>query len=165
MSGAAHSFKSEFLRTFVERGAYYDCSAPEDLDALHKNIDEAAKADAAGDFPLRARKHIEFHRILARMTGNPIMVIVMNGVLDVLQHYIDTIGNYQNAFVLPSRRRFMKHMEEGDVEAAVAEMETSLKRLQRSYLSRAEGDAAAAAAPALPRKRAPRPAAKKAAAT
>jgi len=34
MSAAAHSFKSEFLRTFVERGAYYDCSAPEDLDAL-----------------------------------------------------------------------------------------------------------------------------------
>jgi tyrosyl-tRNA synthetase len=31
---ATHSFKSEFLRTFVERGAYYDCSAPEDLDAL-----------------------------------------------------------------------------------------------------------------------------------
>ena len=27
-------FKSDFLRTFVERGAYYDCSAPEDLDAL-----------------------------------------------------------------------------------------------------------------------------------
>jgi tyrosyl-tRNA synthetase len=34
MPAAAHSFKSEFLRTFVERGAYYDCSAPEDLDAL-----------------------------------------------------------------------------------------------------------------------------------
>ena len=33
MSGAGHSFKSDFLRTFVERGAYYDCSAPEDLDA------------------------------------------------------------------------------------------------------------------------------------
>src|SRR5271156_2096611 len=34
MSGAGRSFKSEFLRTFVERGAYYDCSAAEDLDAL-----------------------------------------------------------------------------------------------------------------------------------
>jgi tyrosyl-tRNA synthetase len=33
MAGA-HDFRSEFLRTFVERGAYYDCSAPEDLDAL-----------------------------------------------------------------------------------------------------------------------------------
>ena len=32
MTGAP--FKSDFLRTFVERGAYYDCSAPEDLDAL-----------------------------------------------------------------------------------------------------------------------------------
>jgi tyrosyl-tRNA synthetase len=31
---SAHQFRSEFLRTFVERGAYYDCSAPEDLDAL-----------------------------------------------------------------------------------------------------------------------------------
>jgi tyrosyl-tRNA synthetase len=32
MTGA--QFKSDFLRTFVERGAYFDCSAPEDLDAL-----------------------------------------------------------------------------------------------------------------------------------
>ena len=31
---AAPQFQSEFLRTFVARGAYYDCSAPEDLDAL-----------------------------------------------------------------------------------------------------------------------------------
>jgi tyrosyl-tRNA synthetase len=31
---AAPQFRSEFLRTFVERGAYYDCSAPQDLDDL-----------------------------------------------------------------------------------------------------------------------------------
>jgi len=30
----AHRFKSDFLRSFEARGAYYDCSAPEDLDAL-----------------------------------------------------------------------------------------------------------------------------------
>jgi len=30
----APQFQSEFLRTFVARGAYYDCSAPEELDAL-----------------------------------------------------------------------------------------------------------------------------------
>jgi len=34
MSATAHNFKSEFLRTFVARGAYYDCSGAEDLDAL-----------------------------------------------------------------------------------------------------------------------------------
>ncbi|MEI9993216.1 MAG: tyrosine--tRNA ligase [Rhizomicrobium sp.] len=31
---AAPQFRSDFLRTFVERGAYYDCSQPDDLDAL-----------------------------------------------------------------------------------------------------------------------------------
>jgi tyrosyl-tRNA synthetase len=30
----APQFKSDFLRTFVERGAFYDCSEPDDLDAL-----------------------------------------------------------------------------------------------------------------------------------
>jgi tyrosyl-tRNA synthetase len=30
----APAFQSEFLRNFVARGAYYDCSAPADLDAL-----------------------------------------------------------------------------------------------------------------------------------
>ena len=111
-------------------------ATPEDLQALQRNIDEAAGADAQGDFPLRAQKNLEFHRILTRITGNPIMVIVMSAVLDVLQHFIATIGEYENAFVLPSRRRFMKHMAAGDVDSAVKEMENSLKRLQRSYLSR-----------------------------
>jgi tyrosyl-tRNA synthetase len=31
---AIHEFRSEFLRSFVARGAYYDCSAPAELDAL-----------------------------------------------------------------------------------------------------------------------------------
>ena len=31
---SAPQFQSNFLRTFAGRGAYYDCSAPEDLDAL-----------------------------------------------------------------------------------------------------------------------------------
>jgi tyrosyl-tRNA synthetase len=33
---AAPQFQSEFLRTFVARGAYYDCSGPEELDALFR---------------------------------------------------------------------------------------------------------------------------------
>ena len=113
-----------------------------DIAALQANIEEAEAALRAEDFPKRAEKNIEFHRILARMTGNPIMVIVMNGILDVLAEYIGKIGSYENAFVLPSRRRFMKHLQARDADAAAAEMQASLKRLQRSYLSRV-GDAAA----------------------
>jgi tyrosyl-tRNA synthetase len=34
---AAPQFQSEFLRTFVARGAYYDCSGPAELDTLFQN--------------------------------------------------------------------------------------------------------------------------------
>src|SRR3978361_1199318 len=34
---AAPQFQSEFLKTFAARGAYYDCSAPAELDALFAN--------------------------------------------------------------------------------------------------------------------------------
>ncbi len=66
------------------------------------------------------------------------MLIVMNAVLDVLRHFVGKIGDYESAFVLQSRRRFVKHMAEGDTDAAVAEMESCLKRLQKGYLSRIE---------------------------
>lgn len=120
----------------------------EDLKALWANIDEVVRASAAGDFNRRFELHLDFHRILAGMTGNPIMVIMMDGLLTVLRKFIESIGDYENSYVLPSRKRFMKHMEEGDTAAAVSEMEGSLKRLQRSYLSRIAHESASAARPA-----------------
>jgi hypothetical protein len=108
---------------------------PEDLQLLRDNILQVGKAKSDGNFQRRVETHLEFHRILARMTGNPIMVIMMDGLLSVLRHFVFSIGNYENAFVIPSRQRFMKCMEARDVEGAVAEMESSLKRLQKSYLS------------------------------
>ncbi len=125
----------------------------EDIKALWANIDEVIRASEAGDFNRRFELHLDFHRILAGMTGNPIMVIMMDGLLTVLRKFIESIGDYENSYVLPSRKRFMKHMEEGDTAAAVSEMETSLKRLQRSYLSRISDESAAAALPAVTRRR------------
>lgn len=116
-------------------------ATPQDIEELQRNIKEAEDAVGQGDFAARVEKRIEFHRILARMTGNPIMVTVMNGVLDVLADFVQRLGDHENAFVLPSRRRFMKYFVAGDAEKAVVEMEASLKRLQRSYLSRLNGEA------------------------
>jgi GntR family transcriptional repressor for pyruvate dehydrogenase complex len=139
-------------------------ATPEDLAELYRNIEQAQAATTAGDFDLRSKTHIDFHRILARMTGNPIMVVMMDALLTVLLHFIRSIGEKDNPYTLPSRRRFMKHMEEGNVEAAVSEMETMLKRLEKSYLSRLEPLAPADAAPVPPAPRAARTPARKAAA-
>jgi DNA-binding FadR family transcriptional regulator len=125
-------------------------ATPQDIEELQQNIAEAAQASAEGDFQRRAEINLDFHRILARMTGNPIMVIMMDGLLKVLGQFIQSIGEYENTFVPPSRKRFIKHLKDGDAEAAVAEMEANLKRLQKGYLSRV--DEAMAPAPSARRR-------------
>jgi GntR family transcriptional repressor for pyruvate dehydrogenase complex len=126
-----------WLESVIVREACQRATA-DDLLELQRNIDEAEAAHARGDFEERVARHLDFHRILARMAGNPIMMLMMDGILVVLRHFVQTIGEHHNPYTLPSRRRFLKHMEEGDVAAAVAEMESSLKRLELAYLSRYE---------------------------
>ncbi len=118
------------VRTACER------ATPEDIAALRANV---AAAEVAArdkiDFYEQAAIHLEFHRILARATKNPVMVIVMEALIDVMQHFIRAIGQTQNRWVVPSRRRFMKHFEAGESDAAVTEMQQHLERLNRYYLS------------------------------
>lgn len=146
-----------WLESVIVREACHRATA-EDLAALARNVELAEAAQAAGDFDRRVEHHLDFHRILARMTGNPIMVVVMDGLLTVLLHFVRSIGDQHNPYTVPSRKRFLKHMEEGHADAAVAEMEGMLKRLERAYLSRVQLPAAArtqAPAPAA-RRRAPK---------
>jgi DNA-binding FadR family transcriptional regulator len=109
----------------------------EDIDALNTNIALAERnaRENSIDFYGQANIHLEFHRILARATKNPVMVIVMEALIDVMQHFIRAIGQKPNPWVIPSRRRFMKHFAAGDSDAAVAEMKQHLERLNRQYLS------------------------------
>ena len=111
-------------------------AATEDIAALNENIAAAERAAREKiTFYEQARIHLDFHRILARATKNPVMVIVMEALVDVMQHFIIAIGQQRNPWVLPSRRRFMKLFAAGDVDAAVTEMEQHLERLNRYYLS------------------------------
>lgn len=125
-------------------------ATPEEIEHLRENVRQAEEANAQGDLNKRAEVNLEFHRILARMTANPVVVIVMDSVLSVLKYFVQTIGPYENSFVLPSRKRFIKLMEARDVDGAISEMEASLKRLQRSYLSLAKEAAPAAVAKPVP---------------
>ncbi len=138
-----------WLEAVVVREACQRATA-EHVEQLRENVRQAEAANARGDLDERAEVNLEFHRVLARMTGNPVVVIVMDSVLGVLRHFVQTIGPYENSFVLPSRKRFIKLLEAGDASGAIAEMEASLKRLQRSYLSLAKEAAPVATAQLLP---------------
>ena len=112
----------------------------EDFAALDANIDAAAKAP---DFDQRARHNREFHVILARATRNPIMVITMESIMAVFGNFIAQIGPSDNTFILPSRRRFMKHLRARDAAAAAAAMKTAVARLQTQYMDQRDARSAA----------------------
>ena len=121
-------------------------------DLLNTNIDSAEDAGSGGNAGARIRLHLEFHRLLAGITQNPILVVIMDGMLDILTRFLRTIGPYDSSFVTPSRRRFMKKFMARDADGAVQEMETLLKRLESYYLSRVDGPGVRAGAkkPRLP---------------
>ncbi|MBL8359190.1 MAG: FadR family transcriptional regulator [Rubrivivax sp.] len=123
-----------WLSTLVVRVAC-ERATEEDLAALEANVAAAMRADEAGDFDERQRLHREFHLILAQATRNPIVAITMEGVMEVLGHFIARIGPRENPFTLPSRRRFLKHLRARDAEAAAAEMTRFLERMQQGYLA------------------------------
>lgn len=106
----------------------------EDLAALEENVALAAKADKAGNFQLRADLHREFHNLLAAATRNPIIQITMEGVMEVMREFVKAIGPSENPYTLPSRRRLLKHLRARDADAAVAEMNKFLQRLQANYM-------------------------------
>jgi GntR family transcriptional regulator, transcriptional repressor for pyruvate dehydrogenase complex len=95
----------------------------------------AERAQREGDFHRRAATHLEFHRLVARATKNPVMSIVMDAILEVMKHFIDVIGPHENRHVVPSRRRFIHHFEARDCNAAVTEMEQHLRRIHREFIS------------------------------
>ncbi len=105
-----------------------------DLQALRRNVEESEAAVRLGDLPWRARVNLDFHRLLARATGNPMLIIVTDSVVGVMEQLITTIGLAPNAAVMPTRRRLLDCLEASDADGAAREMAENLQQLQGFYL-------------------------------
>ena len=128
-----------------------------EIDELERNVEDSFRASEATDYPGRSRINLEFHKILARATRNPVFVAMMNGLIAVMQHFVDTLGPPRGNVVFASRRRFIAHLRARDPERAIAEMAQFLRGVHKQYLSRVDEETAAAAkSPARPAKKRPR---------
>jgi GntR family transcriptional regulator, transcriptional repressor for pyruvate dehydrogenase complex len=107
-----------------------------DLEALRRNVEESEAAVRDNDLPRRGRANLDFHRLLARATGNPMLIIVTDSVVRVMEQLIATIGLAPNKEVMPTRRRLLQCIEARDAEGAAREMAENLRKLQRFYLDR-----------------------------
>lgn len=106
-----------------------------DLAALEANVRAAEEATARGDMAARAEINYEFHRLLARATRNPVLIVLTDALMEMTRHFVDRIGYRPNRYVLPSRRRLLARLRAGDAQGAAKEMAGMLRRLQRWHLA------------------------------
>ncbi|OKO81682.1 GntR family transcriptional regulator [Bradyrhizobium sp. AS23.2] len=107
------------------------------LAALDANIDEAERQTLAGNSALKTQINVQFHILIAEMTRNPILIMMMRSLMSLLGDFIAEFGSVMGVDVIQSRRRFMRHMRSGSADRAVGEMERHLKVLHQHYLDAA----------------------------
>jgi DNA-binding FadR family transcriptional regulator len=123
------------IETSLVRAACTNCTA-DDIQALRANLAQAIRFDKEERVRERIDTNLEFHRLLARATHNPMLVTLMEAILGVMVVFVRSIGPYEAPSIFASRRRFIALLEARDAEGAAQEMEKSLRRLQKRYLSR-----------------------------
>ncbi len=100
---------------------------------LEENVRLAEQDTLAGRLPVKTQLNIEFHNLLARTTGNPVLTMTMAAMMNILREFVGQVGSVMGLDVIDSRRRLLKHMRARDTDRAVAEMETHLKILHGHY--------------------------------
>jgi DNA-binding FadR family transcriptional regulator len=77
----------------------------------------------------KAALNMEFHVLLAEATGNPVLVLIMRTLMDLLRSVHRPITAEDTADIIKSRRRFMQLLRNREAAEAAAEMKDHLSRL------------------------------------
>lgn len=112
------------------------CTRADDemLDRLDANVEEASRLSDARDWERKAAVNVHFHTLLTEATGNPVLVAMMKGLMDVMLRIVLSVGPTEGDVVLRSRRTLMKHLRARDADAAVDEMYRHLQRMEKLWL-------------------------------
>lgn len=100
-----------------------------DFASLDANIDAVEELTRARDMEAKAALNMEFHVLLAKATGNPVLVLLMKTLMDVLRSVHRPITAEDTEDIIRSRRKFMALLRARDTEGASAEMKRHLTHL------------------------------------
>jgi GntR family transcriptional regulator, transcriptional repressor for pyruvate dehydrogenase complex len=99
------------------------------FDLLDQNIEKVEELTQARDMDAKAALNMEFHVLLAEATGNPVLVLMMRTLMDLLRSVHRPITAEDTVDIIRSRRRFMRLLRDRQAAAAAAEMKDHLSRL------------------------------------
>lgn len=128
---------TETLRGLSSMAAVAACDrmTDEDLAKLDDNLRRATELTKAGAWDEKVKIHLEFHALMAEATGNPILVLIMRTLLDVVGKVIVKVGPTHDDSIIRSRRGLLKALHARDKDAAVAELTKYFNKLHRMWLN------------------------------
>ena len=112
-----------------------------DMAAMEENVAKMCAAATAGDLKLRVQHSVEFHRLLARAAGNPVLAIMTNVLVEITLSFVRVLGEMPNEFVIDSRQRMLQYLRERDVENTLLEYTEYMQKALRNYLRGSHLDA------------------------
>jgi GntR family transcriptional repressor for pyruvate dehydrogenase complex len=132
----------ESLRGIASMAAVAACErmTAADLAELDANVRRAAELAEAGRWEDKVTTHLEFHHILAKATGNPILVLIMQALLEVVGKVTISQGPTRDDTIVRSRRILLKALRARDSDAAVRELARYFDQVQRMWLASADAD-------------------------
>jgi DNA-binding FadR family transcriptional regulator len=94
---------------------------------MEANLETTEMLTEAGRFEDRTSTAIEFNKPLADATRNYILGALVEGLSEVLRHFIVLAGPPPHDSVLPSRRRLIEQIRARDADGAAATMHNYLE--------------------------------------
>ena len=119
-----------------------------DFRALERDIAEVDRLTRSGRLRERLTYSINFYKILADITQNQVIIILIDSLTTILRLVVNQAGPDPKTDLVETRRAFMKCLRARDADSAVKEMTAHLKRLH-DHLERAMRKAKPRAARAL----------------
>ena len=132
----------------------------EQLDALRRNIDWTEDLTRTGRLVDRVECSIEFYRLLALCTRNPVLETLVASLTSILMKFVRirvSAGGTPQPGLVETRRRFLALLEARDADGAASHMRrhlTAVHLLLGDPIARGRPAVTAAAAPGTGRKRA-----------
>lgn len=116
-------------------------ATPEGVQTLRRILEEMESAKA--DIHQFAEKDAEFHTTLARMTDNPLLIVLIDAIRDLIQEVRLSVSRYPElkATVMPDHYAILGRVEAKDSLGACNAMRAHLehaRRVQQLYLEQGE---------------------------
>ena len=103
----------------------------EDFQALEQNVREAEALFKQGRYVEKSDVNIDFHNILARATRNPVLVMNVRTMTDMVRNFTHNVGTEQISSAFVERRRVIKALRNRDAAKATKELIDMMKRWEQ----------------------------------